>query len=1476
MDIPFNKAKLKDYETKPFKISYEKLTLIYFGTDEKLRTIFEITIQNKNAKLILENKKYLSNYFGKNWYEYLELEVLFNKSLDKLRSADGVISNIFSNSTSSSQESEFGVKKERYMFPVKFIPEFINYDDSIENLKNNIYIHTGVVPDFQHLTYEYKSKLIPIGYKYYDNNRELSVDISSIFNIQKVFNLIDEKMYFRHKNDRLYYENLNKYLLKDYKTLGNEIGLVNIKTFLENYNINSIQELFQDIENKKKFFVTFVSKYWPNMNEIKFNNILNNEKIQYLSKDIMNQSRVIEQKIINYLHSIDSKDIKLDLDNSSITLIMFHINYPQNSLKKKDKFLNLRGIFDFFETTEDVPFVKFNDSITGKTIKKLYKPALKYIPKQDIKKMFTGEHPKGIHFRTRIVKNPRHQDYFNFMPIINIHDDGKVEFRPSWKQMKNTDFGMITDCVETITNFIKRINEIHHEINQQSKDIRIPNKKSGNMDITFLNINIKFKLPSKEEIDFNKLNEIIKVLNPFVSLNKKELLKDEIENIDEGTGAYLRYKRVQNFELYLDNAIKVLKEVYVFSDKRIIIELINFFNMNREDATRKLDIWNKINLATVTEERQNIFKEYGKDVEKAINRFTKKIGIDIKIQGPKEDGYNIIIEGVNSISQYEDIFNFLGRLLHIYDNLDNILKKKSIFTEIFKKNTRGKIFTKKQLKLSVKDTKKVKNLKIADPKLFDINPNVNLSKYKLYSKLCQGDRRQPNVFNEEEFKKLNIKTDEELKKNKDYQSTYALKVKNKTYPDKVNYYVCEDDKYKYPGFLQSNKHPDNLCLICCHTSSSLNPNKPTKHSTYNSCKGQEDVDTESSINIKYVKQAGKAIKPDGLGKLPKNLDNYLNENMKYVESKNNILENGSDYYLKYGIKQDNTTFLNIIEQVLGFSSRKQLINNIENIVSNTKIFNSLGNGNLKYKFKTSKNYIKYLENKENQIIDEEYTWDLLTQPNLGKNNKAGINILILNELEDGNINIICPYHDEIKHFISPEKKTLVIYKSAFSINPVFRVKVLKNKLEINPFMNSDEDIFKKIINIYNDKCFQEKRRFENRFENLTGFKIPHNLIDLQDELLKTNKFKLKYQHVDNLNHTVGLIFTLKNKKDLMYIPCKPSEPIKNLNSIDTNFDYDYNVIMKIVDNLFQTTNIKIEIIKYIVDANDKIIKLLTNYGTSIPIKPITKSKIIKKLPYEKSIFKESEIDKFINNKETLEDGRIKAVKIINYNDELYQLLRMEFSKLIENEKDLIIRKKIFRLIDKKSSTLKEDLKNIGVAADDRRKIIEINLNEKDIEFKKKSIMNLKIMQDQKIKQSINNIINDQNLKYEDKDEKLLKLIKNELKKIIISGKKIPDLTNYSISNIRKTCNVFTSKGKCNENIHCVFDKDGTCKLYIPEQSDFLIKMVINLSQELLKNILKRNEILNNNIDLFIDKNKYIKRGQEVLVEQEEFNINELY
>ena len=61
-----------------------------------------------------------------------------------------------------------------------------------------------------------------------------------------------------------------------------------------------------------------------------------------------------------------------------------------------------------------------------------------------------------------------------------------------------------------------------------------------------------------------------------------------------------------------------------------------------------------------------------------------------------------------------------------------------------------------------------------------------------------------------------------------------------------------------------------------------------------------------------------------------------------------------------------------------------------------------------------------------------------------------------------------------------------------------------------------------------------------------------------------------------------------------------------------------------------------------------------------------------------------------------------------------------------------IRKKIFRVLEKKGD-LKQNLKDIGIVADDRRKIIEIDSNERDFEFKKKSIINLNLKNDQKIK-----------------------------------------------------------------------------------------------------------------------------------------------
>ena len=540
MEVLYNKASIQNYEKKPIKITYENLILIFYGENEKLENIFEKTIGLKKASYILSNTKLLKEYFGSEWYDFLELELLFKKTYKNLKSESIVYEKQFlsdeTNSTSDSFSYIDKVSYRTYKFPVMFIPEEINLDDSIEVIKNKIYIKTNIIPDFQHLCYEYKNELFPLGYKYRQSLRILKTDISTVMNKESISGLIDDKLYFRYRNDKLIYDEENKFLLKDYKHFNNEIGLFSLKKFLSNYNISQIENLFEDSENKKRFIISFVMKYWPKMNEIKFNLFLNNEKITYLPKDLIDDQYKNNQKIINYINSIDKSDIKVNLSNSSIILIMFHINYKYSN----ESFLNLRGIFDFFETNEEVPFIKFSDVITGKTIKKLYKPALKIIPKSDIVRMIKGEHPKGIHFRIRITNNPKHPDYNNYMPIINLHSDGKVEFRPSWKQTKKTDFSIIKDCIEIITNFIKKINIINYEISQKSKEIKIPNKKFKNMEITFLNINIKFNLPSKKEIDYRKLTEIAKILTPFININNKNSTENE-----SNSGIYLRYKRVQ-------------------------------------------------------------------------------------------------------------------------------------------------------------------------------------------------------------------------------------------------------------------------------------------------------------------------------------------------------------------------------------------------------------------------------------------------------------------------------------------------------------------------------------------------------------------------------------------------------------------------------------------------------------------------------------------------------------------------------------------------------------------------------------------------------------------------------------------------------------------------------------------------------------------------------------------------------------------
>ena len=118
-------------------------------------------------------------------------------------------------------------------------------------------------------------------------------------------------------------------------------------------------------------------------------------------------------------------------------------------------------------------------------------------------------------------------------------------------------------------------------------------------------------------------------------------------------------------------------------------------------------------------------------------------------------------------------------------------------------------------------------------------------------------------------------------------------------------------------------------------------------------------------------------------------------------------------------------------------------------------------------------------------------------------------------------------------------------------------------------------------------------------------------------------------------------------------------------------------------------------------------------------------------------------------------------------------------------------------------------------------------------------------------------------------------INSKISKLInISNEKI-NYDNYVLNNYRQSCKINDTKDKCNLNKFCGWNKDN-CNLMVDEFN--LIKFINKVSDELINNKLKSNEILN--IDNYyitdiIDPLNYVYRDKQILIKENNNTIKKI-
>ena len=648
-----------------------------------------------------------------------------------------------------------------------------------------------------------------------------------------------------------------------------------------------------------------------------------------------------------------------------------------------------------------------------------------------------------------------------------------------------------------------------------------------------------------------------------------------------------------------------------------------------------------------------------------------------------------------------------------------------------------------------------------------------------------------------------------------------------------------DKKYIYPGFISKSDHPQKLCLPCCFINTHDNP-KSAFYSTFKKCIGDDYQNKNIKEGTIYILGKGIPIDKDRYGRLTVEVARILKTSLDtgYLGDKSG--------YLRKGIQQENNnSFLSAICDILSCDKKNTRItvNKIKNILVdklNEDLFRTLYGGNLQNVFFNPKSKLTPLENFKKYILNNEinlnhkYLWDLLQRDNILFEN--GINIFIFE-----NNNLLCPKGENSKFFYNKNKKNMLLIKSKDYYEPIYYLKGdNKNTIETCIFEYNREEI-KKIFEISQNGCENKFdidwlavlkdniRKYDLNIDNLSttnGYSIEKIIVEILNAINNKKLSKDYYpewQYVDSYNKVFAI--TLNND---LYIPVSPSKIIpgmkyKIVKNIYDIKKIDFDKIIKYNKILNQICSIDSKITHKILDLKNRknIIALVNQNNRVIPIKETVNND--KNIPISNLNYY-SDLDEALENKIEKPDNRIDIINRKKFEDETFIRMKFELSKFLQNSKN----KKYF-----------DEILSI------------INSDEKSIKINR---------------------------------EKLSIILDNIFSKILVIKNINIDYDYYKTPNKRVSCflrntklNKKNSNSKnditfsCENDPHCVLSNDS-CKLAINKNNLLDLHKNINnydyytskINDELLRFKIKRNEILNDNIPIIINKeiiqenpNKYI-------------------
>lgn len=1306
--------------------------------------------------------------------------------------------------------------------------EYINIDDTFKNIKLKIFSkiknhskygdYNYLMPSRQYLWAEKfydekKKEEIMLGIKWLEHINLLNVETCPNSNI-KVYselrnpiNILSERLALTINQIKL--EKLDNDILFDYiDYIDNyEIFMIDIYNEL-GYN-NSYNE--KEYENLTK---TFFKIYFPYISLADYKHIINylnnNDDLERKSIQKFYDNNIVNIVLNNQIEKIvcdtnKYKNINIISDENLIQ-IEIHVNLEVSNSKKINK-LNFFNIFNNFNLNDKYIFIQYTKN-NGNMIFKLNENVINEKVKDNdnysrIVNWFNNN-KYGLTFKIDAIKD-------KFPLSVNINILGQLKYKLHFKEEDNVNINDINKY-----NYI--IKDLITEINKYSNiKFNIPNDED--FKINFMTLFEKFNIKNNKYINHNDLSKFSKLFYPYVALvidpKKRTSTTKQSEEIVSKFGTYLRYKRISKYEDVnkIEDRIKYYLKNYDTTAQQIIDVIEKQFNIIHEKAVYYFN--------NVIEKYPKItqYKKKTKYINENIKYKTS--GIEVSIQGKKQENYKIRLSGIRNVEQLILINNIINTILYLYveiylnkndkyDYVKNILN--SIRNIAERRYLVSNFVDYSNEPSNIKKYEKYDKLRIG----YSATDNI-LS----YSRACQNTKEKPrgpiqyNNINDvlNDGYKLNKAQgwyEKQFKVNGKMKTLKLVKMKRTGESDDSNtdiYYTCNPIKNKdfmYIGFLTKSKNPYGELMPCCFLKDQSESNNIMKKNIFDIGIGKKVNKNEikdTNINEQVYILNDTNILTDGkLSLLPPILDYFINKLNDKKMKIQNFLINTDGYYLKMGTIDN--TFISAVSKCYDLTYNDIMLNIKKSLLNNKNaklIFNALNNGEIKLKYKTINNYLKYLETNNFSFNNIKH---ILTIPGVIDDN--GLNIILFSKDVNLNNEIYSSFKFNVKiNLINNEEKydetknTIIIYNDKNAYYPIVHIfksddKNKNKKIIYTKIFNNNDDI----INII-------KPYYEKLFNNLTENIIKDYIIFSAKDLYKiiTNKnnknYNISKQYVDIKNKVKYLILN-----DKYLLPVKSSGSLYNIPIIDNYDDYilNYKDTIKIFDELKNNLDLDLTVNKIIYSEkkNDKfkINGLIVN-NLYVPIKEelINKSNdyelikmtsyknidenIMNKIYYsEKKHLKGESPDesvKYSKKKENIDEKIDERIKLMNYHkyyNESYQLFRYHLSNYLTSTN----KKEILNILDNDNLNDKEKLKEL------KEKIYEI-INNKDL---------IDIY---------NELIDDNNkIKYnKDSNKQFVYIFDNE---------EILNLDNYKINNNRnvKSCinsphYTFTSK---NDNKICMF------------------------------------------------------------------------